>query len=157
MLVTSSSQEIRKYFIFTMIFYWDYLPLHQSSTELVLCGHTKGVTLVYLYHGDSLDTFQDSQKSSVGDWPKLCLFMYKNIYARGSMPTVVFIQRIYPLWFLQSWTSLQNFLHCLINCSTPKTASYSYPLEKLLWNVKFYLNQYFSHTSSHKIVWRNVK
>ena len=28
---------------------------------------------------------------------------------------------------------------------------------KLLWNVKFYLNQYFSQTSSHEIVRRNVK
>ena len=45
----------------------------------------------------------------------------------------------------------------LINCSTPKTASYNYSLEKLLWNVKFYLNQYFSQTSSHEIVRRNVK
>ena len=38
-----------------------------------------------------------------------------------------------------------------------KTASYNYSLEKLLWNVKFYLNQYFSQTSSHEVVWRNVK
>ena len=48
-------------------------------------------------------------------------------------------------------------LHRLINCSTPKTASYNYSLKKLLWNVKFYLNQYFSQTSSHEIVRRNVK
>ena len=49
-------------------------------------------------------------------------------------------------------------LRRLINyCSTPKTASYNYSLEKLLWNVKFYLNQYFSQTSSHEIVRRNVK
>ena len=45
-------------------------------------------------------------------------------------------------------------LRRLINCPTPKTAS---SLEKLLWNVKFYLNQYFSQTSSHEIVRRNVK
>ena len=38
MLVTSSSQEIRKYSMFAAIFYWDYPPLHQSSAELVLCG-----------------------------------------------------------------------------------------------------------------------
>ena len=38
-----------------------------------------------------------------------------------------------------------------------KTASYNYSLEKLLWNVKFYLNQYFSQTSLHEIVRRNVK
>ena len=38
MLATSSSQEIRKYFMFAVIFYWDYPPLHQSSAELVLCG-----------------------------------------------------------------------------------------------------------------------
>ena len=30
-------------------------------------------------------------------------------------------------------------------------------LEKLLWNVKFYLNQYFSQTYSHEIVRRNLK
>ena len=48
-------------------------------------------------------------------------------------------------------------LRRLINCSTSETASYNYPLEKLLWNVKFYLNQYFSQTSSHYIVWKNVK
>ena len=48
-------------------------------------------------------------------------------------------------------------LRQLINCSTPKTASYNYSLEKLLWNVKFYLNQYFLQTSSHEIVRRNVK
>ena len=36
MFVTSSSQEIRKYFMFATIFYWDYPPLHQSSAELVL-------------------------------------------------------------------------------------------------------------------------
>ena len=48
-------------------------------------------------------------------------------------------------------------LRRLINCSTPKTASYNYSLEKLLWNVKFYLNQYFSQTSSHEIFRRNVK
>ena len=38
MLVTRSSQEIRKYSMFAAIFYWDYPPLHQSSAELVLCG-----------------------------------------------------------------------------------------------------------------------
>ena len=38
MPVTSSSQEIRKYFMFTPIFCWDYPPLHHSSAELVLCG-----------------------------------------------------------------------------------------------------------------------
>ena len=38
-----------------------------------------------------------------------------------------------------------------------RTASYNYSLEKLLWNVKFDLNQYFSQTSSHEIVRRNVK
>ena len=48
-------------------------------------------------------------------------------------------------------------LRRLINCSTPKTASYNYSLEKLLWNVKFYLNQYFSQTFSHEIVRRSVK
>ena len=48
-------------------------------------------------------------------------------------------------------------LRWLINCSTSKTAAYNYSLEKLLWNVKFYLNQYFSQTSSHEIVGRNVK
>ena len=52
---------------------------------------------------------------------------------------------------------LITVLRRLINCSTPKTASYNYSLEKLLWNVKFYLNQYFSQTSSHEIVRRNVK
>ena len=35
MFVTSSSQETRKYFMFATIFYWDYLPLHHSSAELV--------------------------------------------------------------------------------------------------------------------------
>ena len=39
MLATSSSQEIRKYFMFAATFYWDYPSLHQSSAELVLCGH----------------------------------------------------------------------------------------------------------------------
>ena len=39
MLVTSSSQEISKYSMFAATFYWDYPPLHQSSAELVLCGH----------------------------------------------------------------------------------------------------------------------
>ena len=50
-------------------------------------------------------------------------------------------------------------LRRLINCSTPKTASYNYSLEKLLRYVKFYLNQYFSLTSKsfHEIVRRNVK
>ena len=48
-------------------------------------------------------------------------------------------------------------LRRLINCSTPKTASYNYSLEKLLRYVKFYLNQYFSLTSTHEIVRRNVK
>ena len=57
---------------------------------------------------------------------------------------------------LQSWTFF-TVLCRLINCSTPKTASYNYSIEKLLWNLKFYLNQYFSQTSSHKIVRRNVK
>ena len=33
------------------------------------------------FHGDSLDTFQNSLKNSVGDWPKSCLFMYKHICA----------------------------------------------------------------------------
>ena len=44
----------------------------------------------------------------------------------------------------------------LINCSTPKTASYNYLLAKLLWNVKFYLNQIFTNFF-HKLVWRSVK
>ena len=50
-----------------------------------------------------------------------------------------------------------SVLRRLINCSTPKTAYYIYSLEKLLWNVKFYSNQYFSQTYSHEIVRRNVK
>ena len=48
MLVTSSSQEIRKYSMFATIFYWDYPPLHQSSAELVLCGLNVSFSLVLL-------------------------------------------------------------------------------------------------------------
>ena len=51
MLVTSSSQEIRKYSMFAAIFYWDYPPLHQSSAELVLCGHNIIIVLVYVVGG----------------------------------------------------------------------------------------------------------
>ena len=58
--------------------------------------------------------------------------------------------------FLQSWTLLQFCVDYSI-VQHQKTASYNYSLEKLLWNVKFYLNQYFSQTSSHEIVRRNVK
>ena len=76
---------------------------------------------------------------------QICLYMKKN----GQSPTELFI--------FFSKLDFITVLRRLINCSTPKTASYNYSLEKLLWNVKFYLNQYFSQTSSHEIVRRNVK
>ena len=47
MFATGSSQEIRKYFMFSTIFYWDYPPLHQSSAELVLCGPKHGNTQIH--------------------------------------------------------------------------------------------------------------
>ena len=50
MFATGSSQEIRKYFMFSTIFYWDYPPLHQSSAELVLCGLlTQKSFLTYIF------------------------------------------------------------------------------------------------------------
>ena len=98
-----------------------------------------------------LKTKKWRHKSSVGDWPKCCLFMCKHIcaYCRinaKNLPTLIFAK-----------LDFVTVLRQLIYCSTPKTASYNYSLEKLLWNVKFYLNKYFSQTSSHKIVRRNVK
>ena len=47
MLVTSSSQEMRKYSMFSAIFYWDYPPLHQSSAELVRSPNTKQFSDIY--------------------------------------------------------------------------------------------------------------
>ena len=78
-----------------------------------------------------------------------CLYMKR--HDLGQSPTE-------PLW--RPFFAKLDFitvLRRLINCSTLKTASYNYSLEKLLWNVKFYLDQYFSQTSLHEIVRRNVK
>ena len=61
----------------------------------------------------------------------------------------------YDVTFFFAKLDFITVLRRLINCSIPKTAYYS--LEKLLCNVQFYLNQYFSQTSSHEIVRRNVK
>ena len=47
---------------------------------------------------------------------------------------------IFNTWF----NTKNSFLHLL-------------SIKKLLWNVNFYLNQYFSQTYSHEIVRRNVK
>ena len=41
--------------------------------------------------------------------------------------------------------------------NTKNSFLYNYSLEELLWNVKFYLNRYFSQTSSNEIVRKNVK
>ena len=79
----------------------------------------------------------------------ICLYMKR--HDLGQFPTELLWRHLFAkLDFI-------TVLCRLINCSTPKTASYDYSLEKLLWNVKFYLNQYFSQTSSHEIVRRNVK
>ena len=114
----------------------------------------KGVTLIYLYHGDLLDTFEEKNKVSrffvfIQQYAQICLYMKRQDL--GQSPTELLWRHIFAkLDFI-------TVLRRLINCSTPKTASYNYSLEKLLWNVKFYLNQYFSQTSSHEIVRRNVK
>ena len=116
----------------------------------------KGVTLVYLNTVIRL-TRLTSQKSK---WVN-SLYLYDNmhIYActcmkrhdLGQYPTELLWRHFFAK--LDSITVLRQ----LINCLTPKTASYNYSLEKLLWNVKFYLNQYFLQTSSHEVVRRNVK
>ena len=99
-----------------------------------------------------MDTF-DKPNIKVGrffvlirQYAHICLYMKR--HDLGQYPTD-------DVTCLQSWTI--TVLRRLINCSTPKTAYYIYSLEKLLWNVKFYLYQYFSQTYSHEIVQRNVK
>ena len=77
--------------------------------------------------------------------------LYLKRYDLGQSPTELLWRHLFAkLDFI-------TVLRRLINCSTPKTACDNYSLEKLLWNVKFYLNQYFSQTFSHEIVRRNVK
>ena len=102
-----------------------------------------------------MDTF-DKTKVKVGrffvfirQYAHKCLYIKR--HDLGQSPTEL-------LW--RHWCAKLYFitvLRRLINCSTPKIASYNFSLEKLLWNVKFYLNRYFSQTSSHEIVRRNVK
>ena len=85
----------------------------------------------------------------IRQYAHICLYMKRHDI--GQSPTELLWRHLFAkLDFI-------TVLRRLINCSTPKTASYNYSLEKLLWNVKFYLNQYFLQTSSHEIVWRNVK
>ena len=79
----------------------------------------------------------------------ICLYMKR--HDLGQSPTELLWRHLFAK--LDYITVLRR----LINCSTPKTASYNYSLEKLLWNLKFYLNQYFSQTFSHEIVRKNVK
>ena len=107
------------------------------------------------YHGDSLDTF-DKTKIKVGrffvfirQYAQIRLYMKR--HDLGQSPTELLWRHFFAK--LDFITALRR----LINCSTPNTAFYNYSLEKLLWNVKFYLNQYFSQTSSHEIDRRNVK
>ena len=98
--------------------------------------------------------WQDKNQSGymlciIRQYAHICLYMKR--HNLGQSPTELLWRHLFAkLDFI-------TVLRRLINCSTPKTASYNYSLEKLLWNVKFYLNQYFSQTSSHEIVPRNVK
>ena len=129
----------------------DWRPIYENLNSVCDCA-VKGVTP---YHGDSLDTF-DETKIEVGrffvfiwQYTHICLYMKR--HDLGQHPTELLWRHFFAkLDFI-------TVLRRLINCSTPKTASYNYSIEKLLWNVKFYLNQYFSQTSSHEIVRRNVK
>ena len=74
------------------------------------------------------------------DWTKSRLFMYKGIYAY----CCINMQNLYQaVIYGIATTDFITVLCRLINCSTPKTASYNYLLAKLLLNVKFYLNQNF--------------
>ena len=85
----------------------------------------------------------------IRQYAQICLYMKR--HNLGQSPTELLWRHFFAkLDFI-------TVLRGLINCSTPKIVSYNYSLEKLLWNVKFYLNQYFSQTSSHEIVQRNVK
>ena len=82
------------------------------------------------------------------DWTKSRLFMYKGIRAY----CFINIQNLHQAVFYGiATTDFITVLCRLINCSTPKTAFYDNLLEKLLWSVKFYLNQYFSRTSFIKL------
>ena len=82
-------------------------------------------------------------------YAQICLYMKR--HDLGQSPTELLWRHFFAkLDFI-------TVLCRLINCSTPKTASSNYSLQKLLWNLKFHLNQYFSQTSSHEIVRRNVK
>ena len=89
----------------------------------------KGVTFEY---GDSLGPFNfEDKKSDVikvqGDWPKSCLFMYKRICAYCRVNT----KNLHTLIFAKlDFTVLCRFV--FISCSTPRTASYNYSLEKPL-------------------------
>ena len=121
--------------------------------DVICC--TKGVTLVYLYLNTVIHwTSLTRQKSKWVDslyytTIRTCLYMKR--HDLGQYPTELLWRHLFAK--LDFITDLRR----LINCSTPKTASYNYSVEKLLWNMKFYLNQYFSQTSSHEIVRRNVK
>ena len=102
-----------------------------------------------------MDTFNKT-KIKVGrffvfirQYAHICLYMKR--HDLGQSPTELLWRHFFAM--LDFITVLRR----LINCSTPKTASYNYSLEKLLWNVKCYINQYFSQTSSHEIVRKNVK
>ena len=116
---------------------------------------SQGVTLVYRTTVIRMDTF-DKTKIKVGrffvfirQYAQICLYMKR--HDLGQSHTELLWRHFFAkLDFI-------TVLRRLINCSTPKTASYKYSLEKLLWNVKFYLKQYFSQISSHEIVRRNVK
>ena len=59
-------------------------------------------------------------------WPKSCLLMYKHICAYCRINT----QNLPTL--ISAKLDFITVLYQLINCSTPKTASYNYSLEKLL-------------------------
>ena len=52
--------------MFTAIFYWDYPPLHQSSAELVLCGHKQPVKDNDDAVSDKLSIFIPNQKVIYG-------------------------------------------------------------------------------------------
>ena len=101
--------------------------------------------------------WQDKHQSGrffvfIRQYARICLYMKRHDLGQNPNELLVTSRR-----HLFAKLDFFTVLCRLINCSTQKTASYNYSLEKLLWNMKFYLNQYFSQTSSHEIVRRNVK